>query len=87
MIVYSHNYVTLGDVCRHNNLDYNEVLDAVSSSDISFGTNEDTLISRSQLQDIIDNYLEQDYNKYQIEQTMELDWGRLDDNVLISLGC
>ncbi len=80
MIVYSHNYVTLGDVCRHNNLDYNEVLDAVSSSDISFGTNEDTLISRSQLQDIIDNYLD-------IEQTVELDWGRLDDSVLISLGC
>lgn len=87
MIVYSHNYVTLVDVCRHNNLDYNEVLDAVSNSDISFGTNEDTLISRSQLQDIIDNYLEQDYNKYQIEQTVELDWGRLDDSVLISLGC
>jgi hypothetical protein len=79
MIIYSHNYVTLADVCRHNSLDYTEVLDAVSSSSISFGTNEDTLMSRSQLQDIIDNYLD-------IEQCKELDWDRLDDSVLISLG-
>jgi hypothetical protein len=79
MIVYSHNYVTLADVCRHNGLDYIEVLDAVSNSDISFGTNEDTLMSRSQLEDIIDNYID-------IEQHKELDWGKLDDSVLISLG-
>ncbi len=77
MIVYSHNYVTLQDVCKHNSLDYSDVIDAVSNSHISFGTNEDTLISRSQLQDIIDNYLE-----YEVD----LDWGRLDDSVLISLG-
>ena len=77
MIVYSHNYVTLADVCRHNSLDYTEVLDAISNSDISFGTNEDTLMSRRQLQDIIDSYL---------EETVDLDWGKLDDSVLISLG-
>ena len=77
MTVYSHNYVTLADVCKHNSLDYVEVLDAVSNSDISFGTNEDTLMSRRQLQDIIDSYL---------EETVDLDWGRLDDSVLISLG-
>jgi len=77
MIVYSHNYVTLADVCKHNSLDYVEVLDAVSNSDISFGTNEDTLMSRRQLQDIIDSYL---------EETVDLDWGKLDDSVLISLG-
>ena len=79
MIIYSHNYVTLADVCKYNSLDYTEVLDAVSSSHISFGTNEDTLMSRNQLQDIIDNYLD-------IEQCKELDWGKLDDTVLISLG-
>lgn len=78
MIVYSHNYVTLADVCKHNSLDYEEVSDAVSNSDISFGTNEDTLMSRRQLQDIIDSYL---------EETVDLDWGKLDDSVLISLGC
>jgi hypothetical protein len=77
MIVYSHNYVTLADVCKHNSLDYVEVSDAVSNSDISFGTNEDTLMSRRQLQDIIDSYL---------EETVDLDWGKLDDSVLISLG-
>lgn len=77
MIVYSHNYVTLADVCKHNSLDYVEVLDAVSNSDISFGTNEDTLMSRRQLQDIIDSYL---------EETVDLDWKKLDDSVLISLG-
>lgn len=77
MIVYSHNYVTLADVCRHNSLDYTEVLDAVCNSDISFGTNEDTLMSRRQLQDIVDSYL---------EETVDLDWGKLDDSVLISLG-
>jgi len=77
MIVYSHNYVTLADICKHNSLDYTEVLDAVSNSDISFGTNEDTLMSRSQLQNIIDNYLEEE---------KDLDWAGLDDTVLISLG-
>jgi hypothetical protein len=76
MLVYSHNYVTLADVCKHNSLDYNEVLDAVSNSDISFGTNEDTLISRNQLQSIIDDNFD----------NVELDWNRLDDSVLISLG-
>jgi hypothetical protein len=76
MLVYSHNYVRLADVCKHNSLDYIEVIDAVSNSDISFGTNEDTLISRSQLQDIIDDNFD----------NVELDWNRLDDNVLISLG-
>jgi hypothetical protein len=76
MIVYSHNYVTLADVCRHNSLDYNEVVDAVSNSDISFGTNEDTLMSRSQLESIIDDNFD----------NVELDWNRLDNSVLISLG-
>ena len=78
MTVYSHNYVTIADVCGHNDLDYNEVMDAICNSDISFGNNEDTLMSRRQLQDIVDSYL---------EETVDLDWGRLDDSVLISLGC
>jgi len=77
MIIYSHNYVTIRDVCDHNQLDFSEVMDAISNSDVCFGTNEDTLISRSQLQNIIDNYL---------EWTVDLDWGKLDDTVLISLG-
>jgi hypothetical protein len=79
MIVYSHNYVTLMDVCNHNGLNYSVVIEYVSQSDISFGTNEDTLISRSQLQSIIDDNMDNVDN-------VELDWARLDDTVLISLG-
>jgi hypothetical protein len=77
MTVYSHNYVTIADVCRHNDLDYNEVMNAICNSHISFGNNEDTLVSRRQLQDTVDSYL---------EETVDLDWGKLDDSVLISLG-
>lgn len=77
MFVYSHDYVCIADVCKHNNLDYSDVMDAISNSDVSFGTNEDTLITQNNLQDILDNYLE--YN-------VTLDWARLDKTVLISLG-
>jgi hypothetical protein len=77
MTVYSHNYVTLADICKHNDLNYSEVLQAVCESDVCFGTNEDTLICRRKLQDIVDSYL---------EETVDLDWGKLDDSVLISLG-
>ena len=76
MIVYSHNYVTLADICKHNDLNYSEVLQAVCESDVCFGTNEDTLICRRKLQDIMDDW----------NGTIELDWGKLDDSVLISLG-
>ena len=64
------------DVCNHNGLNYSDVIEYVSQSDISFGTNEDTLMSRSQLQSIIDDNMD----------NVELDWARLDDTVLISLG-
>lgn len=77
MILYSHNYVTLADVCKHNSLEYTEVMDAVSNSDVSFGTNEDTLVAQSTLQNILDNYFEDE---------VTLDWARFDDTVLISLG-
>jgi len=77
MNIYSHNYVTISDVCRHNDLDYQEVMDAICNSDISFGTNADTLMNRQQLQDIVDGFL---------EESVDLNWGKLDDSVLISLG-
>lgn len=76
MITYSQECVTLFDVCQHNDLDYAEIIEAISNSDISFGTNYDTLISRHQLQDIIDDW----------NGTIQLDWDGLDDKVLISLG-
>jgi hypothetical protein len=71
MILYSHNYVTLKSVCDHNSLDYIEVMDEICHSDVSFGNNYDTLIHRRVLEDIL---------------LKELDWARLDDSVLISLG-
>jgi hypothetical protein len=77
MIVYSHNYVTLRDVCKHNGLGLGEIMDAILNSQVSFGTNEDTLISQNTLQAILDNYFEDD---------VTLDWGRFDNTVLISLG-
>lgn len=76
MIVYSHNYVNIDDVCKHNGLDLDAVMEAICNSDVCFGTNEDTLISRSQLESILDDYFD----------NLELDWARLDDTVLISLG-
>jgi hypothetical protein len=77
MIVYSHNYITLRDVCKHNSLDIGEVMEAIGNSNVCFGANEDTLISRSQLQIILDNFFDYD---------IELDWRGLDDTVLVSLG-
>jgi hypothetical protein len=76
MITYSQECVTLFDVCQHNDLDYPEIMEAISNSDISFGTNYDTLISRYQLQDIIDDW----------NGAIQLDWNGLNDSVLISLG-
>ncbi len=76
MITYSQECVTIFDVCQHNDLDYDEVMEAISNSKISFGTNYDTLISRHQLQDIMDDW----------NGTIQLDWNGLNDDVLISLG-
>jgi hypothetical protein len=69
--VFTYNCVTLKDVCEQNTLDYNHVTEEVSYSDISFGTNQDTLISKSMLEEVLD---------------LHIDFGGLDDSVLISLG-
>ena len=77
MIIYSHNYVTIRDVCDHNQLDFSEVMDAISNSDVCFGTNFDTLISQDQLLSALDDYF---------DHQVILDFGKLDDTVVISLG-
>jgi hypothetical protein len=46
-------------------------MEEICHSDVSFGNNYDTLIHRRVLEDIL---------------LKELDWARLDDSVLISLG-
>jgi hypothetical protein len=71
MKVFTYNCVTLADVCEQNTLDYSHVIEEICHSDISFGTNEDTLISKSMLEEVLD---------------IHLDFGGLDDSVLISLG-
>jgi len=78
MLVYNYNYVTLKSVCEYNNLDYGEVSTAVCESDISFGTNYDTMICQSQLQDIVDDWFD--------DLTVKLQWGDLSQDTLISLG-
>lgn len=73
---YTHEYLDLREVCDFNELDYGDVMDAISSSDVSFGTNYDTLISQETLQQILDD------NDFMLT----LDFGRYDNTVVISLG-
>lgn len=71
MKVFTYDCITLADVCEQNTLDYGHVIEEVCHSDVSFGTNADTLISQSMLEDILE---------------LRLDFGGLDDTVLISIG-
>jgi len=79
MISYSHQYLDIRAVCEHNGLDTERVMQAICNSDISFGTNYDTLISQKHLQDIIDD-------EFDNVQLVQLDFGKYDDSVVISLG-
>jgi len=63
--------VELEDLCELNKLDYHDVSDMISDSYISFGRNGDTLVTRSDLEDILER---------------ELLWEGSED-ILISLGC
>ena len=73
---YAHEYLDLREVCHFNSLEYADVIDAVCNSDVSFGTNYDTLISQEQLQSILDD------NDFGVELT----FGKYDNTVVISLG-
>jgi len=73
---YTWTYLDLREVCEHNKLDYGSVMDAISNSDVSFGTNTDTLISQETLQSILDD------NDFGVE----LDFAKYDNTVVISLG-
>lgn len=75
---FTYECVTLRDFCEHNNLNYPEVIDAVCDSDISFGTNYDTLIHATQLEAILeDRDISTDNLNYNGYDT---------DKILISLG-
>lgn len=73
---YSWEYLDLREVCEYNELDYGSVMEAISNSDVSFGTNTDTLISQETLQSILDD------NDFGVE----LEFGKYDNTVVISLG-
>jgi hypothetical protein len=73
---YAWTYLDLREVCDYNQLNYSDVMDAISNSDVSFGTNTDTLISQETLQSIIDD------NDFGVE----LDFAKYDNTVVISLG-
>jgi hypothetical protein len=75
---FTYECVTLEDVCKHNKLDYAEIIQAVCDSDVSFGNNADTLMTRSMVQDIVDDCYE--------DISVQLDWAGFDDRILISLG-
>lgn len=69
---FTYTCLSIGEVCKHNQLDIGGVMDEISASDISFGTNADTLMTVGQLEDILE---------------LELDWDNHDeDTILISLG-
>ena len=73
---YTWEYLDLREVCDYNELDYGSVMEAISNSDVSFGTNTDTLISQETLQSILDD------NDFDII----LEFGKYDNTVVISLG-
>jgi len=77
---YSYTYLMLKDVCKHNDLDYDRVIQAVCDSDISFGTNYDTLMTNRDLDTIL-------YDAEIVNDTLDYDECYNDDGfVLISLG-
>ena len=55
METFNHTCIRLKDYCDHNNLDYADVMEMMCNSDVSFGTNYDTLISIPDLWDILDD--------------------------------
>lgn len=71
METFTYHCVDLMGVCEINQLDYSEVMDQINASDISFGTNDDTLITRKTLENILSRAIE---------------FGELPDNTMISLG-
>lgn len=79
MHAFTYRCLKLQDLCDYNRLDFDDVMDAISDSDISFGTNYDTLITTTQLQDILDNSGDFGVLRYD-------DHDNIDDILLISLG-
>jgi hypothetical protein len=80
MHTFTYRYLKLKDVCDFNKLDYTDVLDAVSMSDVSFGTNYDTLITTTELEDILED------SEFNIDGLSYDGHDEYEDVLLISLG-
>lgn len=69
---FSYTCLDISEVCKHNRLDLGNVMDTICNSDVSFGTNYDTLLSVGMLENILET---------------RLDWDNHDeDNIYITLG-
>ena len=68
---FTYECLTISDVCDHNGLDYQDAMDELSNSGISFGTNGDTLVRGSDIEDILGK---------------QLNWGDYSDEIMVSLG-
>ena len=71
MEVLSYKYVKLNDFCRHVGWDYQQTLDMLMDSDVSFGNNDDTLVMPATLAGICERELPENF----------------DHDLMISLGC
>lgn len=63
--------VSIKDFCEHLGINYDDAIEAVSNSDVSYGTNDDTLVTVTNLCNILE---------------MEVPAG-IDPKLFISLGC
>jgi hypothetical protein len=52
---FTYKCLPIAEVCEYNDLALMDVMDAICDSDISFGTNYDTIISHTQLESILED--------------------------------
>ena len=52
---FTYNCLTLADLCAHNSIEYDTVMQAICDSDISFGNNYDTIMTSDQLESILED--------------------------------
>jgi hypothetical protein len=63
--------VSMKDFCESVGINYDDAIDAVSNSDVSFGTNDDTLVTVSNLCNILEMHVP----------------AGIDPKLFVSLGC
>ena len=76
---FTYTCLDISEVCEHNRLDLGNVMDAICNSDVSFGTNYDTLITSEDLDSIL-------YDAEIVHDGLDYDEHDMDERILISLG-